>query len=115
VFLLTSHETFSAGVILAAVFKHNGMGTVIGQETGGRLGFLSDPIELELQYSKLKVQIPVAILELPGEDLDHGLQPNPEVAYTPEDYIQQTDRHLVTLQEVIKTFASANASASRMT
>ncbi|MCW3980108.1 MAG: S41 family peptidase [Candidatus Bathyarchaeota archaeon] len=110
VFLLTSHETFSAGVVFAAVFKHNGSGTVVGQETGGRLGLLSDPIELELPHSKLKAQIPVAILELPGEDLDRGLTPDLEVAYTPEYCIHQTDKHLATLRELIKTDASANVS-----
>lgn len=108
VFLLTSHATFSAGVVFAAVFKHNETGTVVGQETGGRLGLLSDPIELELPHSKLKVLIPVAIMELPGEDLDHGLKPDLEVANTPEDHMHQIDKHLATLQEVIKTLTSTN-------
>jgi len=101
VFLLTSHETFSAGVVFAAVFKHNRAGVVVGQETGGRLGLLSDPIELELPRSKLRVQIPVAILELPGEDLDRGLKPDIEVAHIPEDYMRRVDKHLETLCEVI--------------
>jgi hypothetical protein len=65
-FLLISENTFSAGVVFAAVFKANQMGVVVGQETSGRIRFGSDPVSIALPNTGLKGSIPVAIYTLPG-------------------------------------------------
>jgi hypothetical protein len=111
VFLLTSHRTFSAGVVFASAFKYNKMGTVVGQETGGRLDFLSDPLFLELPNSKLRAKIPVATLVLPGEGPDRGVIPDVNVEYTPEDYVNERDKDLEAIRELIIT-DSKTTSAS---
>lgn len=103
VFLLVSHETFSAGVVFAAAFQYNKMGIVVGQETGGRVDFLSDPKDVELPNSKLIAKIPVTILVLLGKDPDRGVMPDIEVKYTIEDYINQKDKDLETVKELIKS------------
>jgi hypothetical protein len=101
VFLLISHRTFSAGVVFASAFQYNEMGTVVGQETGGRLDFLSDPLFLELPNSKLRAKIPVATLVLPGEDPDRGVIPDVKVEYALEDYVNERDKDLEAIKELI--------------
>ena len=112
VFLLTSHETFSAGVVFAAAFQYNKMGTVVGQETGGRIAFLSDPKEVELPNSKLRAQMPIAMIVLPGKDPDRGVIPDIEVEYTPEDYMNKRDKDLETVKELIKSDLLTTLKAS---
>ena len=75
-FLLISEETWSAGVVFASIFSSEKMGYIIGNETGGRLGFNSDPIDIELCYSKLEAKIPTAILTLPGVNKNRGQKPD---------------------------------------
>jgi hypothetical protein len=101
VFLLISHKTFSAGVVFASVFQHNKMGTVVGQETGGRIDFLSDPKLLELPNSKLRANIPVATLVLPGKDFDRGVIPDIKIEYTSDDYVNKRDKDLEAIKEQI--------------
>jgi hypothetical protein len=103
VFLLTSHYTNSAAVVFAAVFKHHGLGLVIGRETGGRESFSSDPIFVELPNSTLLAKIPVAILTLPGNSPDRGVMPGIEVQYSIEDYEQERDVDLEAVKELIRT------------
>jgi len=110
VFLLTSHKTFSAGVVFASAFQYNKMGTVVGQETGGRLDFLSDPLVLELPNSKLRAKIPVATLVLPGEDSDRGVIPDVKVEYTPEDYVNERDKDLEAIKELIINDSKASST-----
>ena len=86
VFLLVSEKTFSAGVVLAAVFKANGFGIIIGRETDGRERFCSDPVTVKFPNCKLKGSIPVAVYTLPGENPDRGVVPDIVVARTIEDY-----------------------------
>lgn len=102
VFLLTSHETFSAGVVFAAAFQYNKMGTIVGRETGGRVDFLSDPKDVELLNSKLRAKIPVAVIVLPGLNPGRGIIPDITVACTLEDYVDQVDVDIETVKELIK-------------
>ena len=114
VFLLTSHRTFSAGVVFDSAFKYNKMGTVVGQETGGRIDFLSDPLFLELPNSKLRAKIPVAILVLPGEDPDRGVIPDVKVEYSPEDYLNERDKDLEVVKELIIADSKAISARARL-
>jgi len=102
VFLLTSHATFSAGVVFAAAFKNSHMGVVVGRETGGRLDFLSDSRTVEFPHSRLQIMMPVAKLVLEGDYPDRGVIPDVRVEFTPEDYINQRDRDIERVKELIR-------------
>jgi len=102
VFLLTSQYTFSAGVVMAAIFKFNKMGTVIGQETFGKEKFCSDPIKLKLPHTKLEVSFPLAIYTLPGNNPDRGVIPDILTVHSIEDYQNHKDKELDKVRELIK-------------
>ena len=101
-FLLISENTFSAGVVFAAIFKDNGIGVVIGRETSGRESFGSDPISLSLPNSKLKGSIPLAIYTLPGNNPDRGVMPDILVSRSIDDYRLGRDKEMEKVKELIK-------------
>jgi C-terminal processing protease CtpA/Prc len=100
-FLLISENTFSAGVVFAAVFKAGKMGVVIGQETSGRVSFGSDPVTITLPHSKLQGSMPVAIYTLPGNDPDRGVMPDINVSRTINDYHLGWDKEMEKVKELI--------------
>ncbi|MGD8342543.1 MAG: S41 family peptidase [Desulfobacterales bacterium] len=100
-FLLISENTFSAGVVFAAVFQANRMGLVVGQETSGRVRFASDPVTITLSNSNLKGSIPVAIYTLPGNDPDRGVLPDIKVSRTIDDYHLGWDKEMEKVKELI--------------
>lgn len=100
-YLLISNHTNSAATVFAAIFKHHEMGTIVGQETGGRKVFSSDSILIEMPKSTLNVWIPVAILALAGKNPDRGVLPDVEVEYTFEDYKSKKDIDLEKIKELI--------------
>jgi hypothetical protein len=101
VFLLVSHTTDSAGVVTAAIFKHSKMGTVIGQETAGRIKFNSDPVAVKLPNSGLRVYIPVAIYALPGDNPDRGVIPDIVIDYSIEDLKKHSDKEIDKIKELL--------------
>ena len=101
-FLLISENTFSAGVVFAAVFKGHQIGVVIGQETSGRERFGSDPVTVTLPNSKLKGSIPLAIYTLPGNNPDRGVIPDIRVSRSIDDYHLGRDKELEKVKELIK-------------
>jgi hypothetical protein len=112
--LLISHFTDSAGVVTAAIFKHAGMGTVVGQETAGRVKFCSDPVHLELPRTGLTVSIPVAIYALPGGSPDRGVIPDIVVDLALADLRQGRDRVMDAVRERLSRSAgSGDRSAAR--
>jgi hypothetical protein len=102
VFLLISENTFSAGVVFAAVFKANRFGIVIGRETAGRISFGSDPVTVKLPNSKLKGSIPVAIYTLPGGNPDRGVIPDIVVSRTIDDYRLGKDVEMEKIKSLIQ-------------
>lgn len=102
VFLLVSERTFSAGVGTAAIFKHHRMGTIIGQETSGRVKMCSDSVIIELPYSKLRASIPVAIYVLPGDNPDRGVIPDIEIRPSIEDFRDGIDREMEKVKLKVK-------------
>ncbi|NQT81236.1 MAG: hypothetical protein HQ555_12695 [Candidatus Aminicenantes bacterium] len=100
-YLLVSHYTNSAAVVFSAIFKHQKLGTIVGQETGGRETFTSDPITIQMPNSPFRAVIPVAILALPGKNPDRGVLPDIEVEYTFEDYISNRDLDLEKVKTLI--------------
>lgn len=102
VFLLISEETFSAGVVVAAVFKANKMGVVIGRETASRVRFCSDSLTLKLPNSGVKVTIPVAVYELPGKNPDRGVFPDIIASRKFDDYRRDRDVEIEIIKEMIQ-------------
>ena len=102
VYLLISHATNSAGVVMAAIFKNAGMGTVIGQETAGRVKFSSDPVVMRLPNSKLNLVVPVAVYILPGDNPDRGVIPDIPIEYSIEDIKISRDLEMEYLRQHIK-------------
>ncbi len=101
-FLLVSHFTNSAAVVFSAIFKNNKLGTIVGQETGGRETFTSDSISIQMPNSSLLAVIPVATLALPGNNPDRGVLPDVEVEYSLADKISKKDLDLEKVKELIR-------------
>ena len=101
-YLLISENTFSAGVVFAAVFQASQMGVVVGQETSGRVCFGSDPVTITLPYSKLQGSMPLAIYQLPGNNPDRGVIPDIQVSRSIDDYRLQRDKEMEKIKELIK-------------
>ncbi len=102
VFLLTSHETFSAGVVFTGLFKSNNLGTIVGSETGGRVYMSSDMRPVFLPNSNFMYLIPVAKLIVSDENPDRGVIPDFNVDLTTEDYINYRDKDIEKVIELIK-------------
>ncbi len=98
VFLITDHKTFSAGSILAEMFSHYEMGTVVGQPTGNLQSFNGFALtESILPNSKLTFQVSsVYNLANSGEEGYRSVEPdillndsiNP-VSYVLESLVEQ--------------------------
>ena len=78
------------------------MGVVIGQETGGRESFTSDPVFIELPNTHLRAKVPVALLTLPGNNPERGVLPDIPVEYSVEDYRQGRDKDLEAVRQYIE-------------
>ncbi len=102
VFLLISQETWSAGVVFASLFSSEKMGYIVGHETGGRLGFNSDPIDIELSNTKLVAKIPTAILTLPGINKDKGQEPHFKVIINIRELQNCINPYIQKLNKLIK-------------
>jgi C-terminal processing protease CtpA/Prc len=113
-FLLISENTFSAGVVFAAVFKANQMGVVVGQETSGRIRFGSDPVFITLPNTRLKGSIPVAIYTLPGNNPDRGVIPDIKVLRSIDDYRYGRDKSLEKVKELIREDMKADLSCGHL-
>ena len=81
VYLLTSHKTFSSASSFSWAFKEFGMGTVVGEETGGMSVAFGDILPYRLPVSKLPCTISYKRFWLPGGDENdiHGTLPDYEV------------------------------------
>jgi C-terminal processing protease CtpA/Prc len=107
VFLLTSHETFSAGVVFSGLFKSNNLGTIVGRETGGRVYMESDMRPVFLPNSNLMYLIPVARLIVNNDNPDRGVMPDIIVDLVPEDYVNHRDKDIEQVIELIKAHSAA--------
>jgi C-terminal processing protease CtpA/Prc len=108
VFVLTSHGTNSAAVVFAAAFKAAGLGLIVGQETGGRESFTSDPVYVELPNSHLRAKIPVALMVLPGSNPGRGVLPDLPVEHTLDDLRCGSDPDL----EAVRAYITATLGGS---
>ena len=104
--LLIAPETFSAGVVFAASFKHATSGIVIGRETGGRISMLSDSLSIQLPRTGLFAHIPTCTLTMPGDNPDRGVLPDVSTIYTPEDYVNLNDKEMEQVSIIINETVS---------
>ena len=103
VFLLVDHRSFSAAVVFASTFKHYKLATIVGRETGGRIDFFSDTIDIELPKSKLIAKIPTALLTLHGKMPNRGIIPDIEVDLTLDDFLNGNDPDIEAIKKIIKS------------
>ena len=111
VYLLTNGGSFSAAAIFPSMIQqYNPRAVVIGRETGGgRHGcnaFISP--YLTLPHTQAKVRIPVfkLVLNIPGADIGHGVQPNYPIEYRFEDVRKARDLDVERAYELIKASKS---------
>lgn len=82
-FLLTNKTSFSAAATFAGVFKELKLGTIIGEETGGTIGYYGDFWYIKTPNSAINFHIaPKRFIQHGGTDLDRGVIP---------DYIVEDD------------------------
>ena len=87
----------------AAAFKAADVGLIVGQETGGREGFTSDPVQVELPNTHLRARVPVALMVLPGSNPDRGVLPDLSVEHTIDDLRRGLDPDL----EAVRAYIAA--------
>lgn len=102
IYLIQGPRTFSAAVDMSAWFKNSGIGTVIGEETGGPGASYSSALENRLPHSKLHIKSASNYMEYPGGKVDRGILPDVpiELDYSKKGYeLDDLKRFL----EIIKT------------
>ncbi|MHC4536708.1 MAG: S41 family peptidase [Planctomycetota bacterium] len=102
VFLLIDQRSFSAAVVFASTFKHYGLATIVGRETGGRIDFFSDAIDIELPKSRLIAKIPTALMTLHGDTPHRGVIPDITVDLTVHDYLRAIDPDIEVIKGLIE-------------
>lgn len=75
-YLLTDKTTFSAAATFAGIFKELKLGTIIGEETGGTIGYYGDFWFLKTPNTAVNFYIaPKRFIQYGGTDLDRGVIP----------------------------------------
>ncbi len=100
-YLLTSPSNVSLAYYFATNFKTDGLGVILGEETGGNIKGINGGqiLFLRLPYSQVEVDFPVMGEFNLKPVLDQGIQPDIEVHSTQEDIFFGRDR---AIEEVIK-------------
>ena len=102
-YLLTDRDSYSAASSLAATFQCYGMGTIIGEETGGTKIFRADFFTEELSHSRIFVNMSTTKLFTACYDNEvEGIKPN--INYSPNilQRISGVDTQLLYAQRIIK-------------
>jgi len=102
VFLLVDHRSFSAAVVFASIFRHYKLATIVGRETGGRIDFFSDAVDIELPKTKLISTIPTASLTLHGDLPSRGLIPDIIVDIKVHDFLSGNDPDIEAIKSLIR-------------
>ena len=75
-FVKVNERTFSAAATFAGLIKHMGIGKIVGEETGGTIGYYGDFWFQQLPHTKLTYYIaPKEFVQFGGDDLAHGVLP----------------------------------------
>jgi hypothetical protein len=76
-FLLTNQQTFSAAATFAGAFRKLNLGIIIGEETGGTIGYYGDFWYNTMPNSKLEFYIsPKRFVQYGGTDMNRGVFPD---------------------------------------
>lgn len=102
VYLLTSAFTYSSANIMAAGFKCNNMGTVIGEETGQTTIFFGDKYRFALPNSKLKVSCSFKQFFLCEPSRTEGIKPHHRVKQKASDTSAGIDTVLEYTEKLIR-------------
>lgn len=95
VYLLTSTTTFSSGRSFAAAIKDFGIGTIIGEETGGVFPSFGNVWRFELPNSKMEIGCSTTEwYRWKNIDPGRGVIPDYEIKPMPEDLVNGRDRAL---------------------
>lgn len=90
-FLLTDSLTFSAAATFAGLFKELNLGSIIGEETGGKIEYYGDFWYLTLPNSKLQFYIsPKKFIQYGGADMKKGVMPDYLIANKSDSIIKFT-------------------------
>lgn len=76
IFLIQGHNTYSAGVEMAAWFKYGKVGTIIGSETGGTTAVYIESIPFYMKNSNIKFSIADKFSTYPNGKLNQGIKPD---------------------------------------
>jgi hypothetical protein len=69
-------RTFSAAATFAGIVKHLGIGKLVGEETGGTIGYYGDFWFQKLSNTQMTYYIsPKEFVQFGGEDMDEGVKP----------------------------------------
>jgi hypothetical protein len=101
-FLLVNKTSFSAAATFAGVFKELKLGTIIGEETGGTIGYYGDYWNMKTIHTGINFYVsPKRFIQHGGNDLDKGVLP---------DYLVEDNGELILnfTSELIKKQRSVN-------
>lgn len=76
-YLLTNSATYSGAATFAGLFKELKAGTIVGEETGGTIGYYGDFWTMTMPASRLQFSVsPKRFIQYGGSDLKQGVQPD---------------------------------------
>lgn len=103
VYLLTNRDSYSAASSFASTFQCYGMGTIIGEETGGTKIFRANPIAKKLKHSGLAARLSTTKLYTTCYNKEfQGVTPNIEYSPSIFELLSDMDTQLIYTQRVIK-------------
>ncbi|MFW6248326.1 MAG: S41 family peptidase [Bacteroidota bacterium] len=102
VFLLISERTGSAAIDFASIFKFHQMGTIVGRETYHPDSFSGNITYHSLPNSGLIFANSVTYsIAARGNDDGRGVMPDYSAKYNLEDHLNNIDRDLETVSEIV--------------
>jgi len=110
IFLLTDRRSYSASSCFAATFKCYGLGSIIGEETGGTAIFHANSFSRQLFHSGFVVSIaPSKKYTACYDQPDNGIKPDIDVKPSILDRVNQVDSPLNYTRMMIRKLKLANA------
>ena len=76
IYLIQGRRTGSAALDMSSWFKSSGIGTVIGEETGGRSALFASILRRRLPNSKFSFWASTTYTEYPGGNIERGILPD---------------------------------------
>ena len=111
-YLLTDRTSFSAASSFAATFKCYGLGTIVGEPTGGTKVFFGNAISIKMKYSKLSLRVGTNknYTTCFSEDENEAIIPDFPASASVLDRINDSDLMLYFTLRLIKKIKKARIS-----